>query len=105
MAIFTAWALWRESACLKRQLEDEVQAGRMSGDQYRTAGSALAQFGAATSALFQGRYACTIRFYQVCGELAHKKEQLARLGEEGGNRARIEQLQAELASLAPQAVV
>jgi protease PrsW len=101
MATFTAWALWRESACLKRHLADEVTAGRMTGDQYRTAGSALAQFAAATSALFGSRYTSTVRFYQVCGELAHKKEQLARLGDERGNQVRVKQLQAELASLSP----
>jgi len=44
----------------------------------------------------------TSRFYQVCGELAHKKEQLAKIGDEGGNTAIIAKLRAELQRLAPQ---
>jgi len=43
----------------------------------------------------------TSRFYQVCGELAHKKEQLSRLGDESGNSAMIAALRTELATLAP----
>jgi hypothetical protein len=37
----------------------------------------------------------------VCGELAHKKEQLAQLGEERGNTRIIEQLRSELLALSP----
>jgi hypothetical protein len=53
--------------------------------------------------LTTGTFRATARFYQVCGELAHKKEQLAKLGEESGNTRIIEKLRAELAQLAPQA--
>jgi hypothetical protein len=42
----------------------------------------------------------TSRFYQVCGELAHKKEQLIKLDERGNTRI-IEQLRSELVALAP----
>jgi hypothetical protein len=54
-----------------------------------------------TTAGFSGR--ATSRFYQVCGELAHKKEQLKKLGDESGNAAIIDKLRIELASLAAQA--
>jgi RsiW-degrading membrane proteinase PrsW (M82 family) len=99
MAAFTAWALWRESVCLRTQLKDEVELGLLTPRQYRTAGSALAQFSAGTAALMNGNYPSTVRFYQTCGELAHKKEQLAALGDEGGNRLIIERLRAELTEL------
>jgi hypothetical protein len=46
----------------------------------------------------------TRRFYDLCGELAHKKNQLARYGEEDGNTAVIEGLRKEMAQLASQAI-
>jgi hypothetical protein len=55
------------------------------------------------SALLAGSYIKTARFYQVCGELAHKKEQYAKLGDEQGNTGIIEKLQSELVTLAPNA--
>jgi hypothetical protein len=39
----------------------------------------------------------------VLGELAHKKEQLTRVGDERGNTRIIEQLRGELVQLAPMA--
>jgi len=53
-------------------------------------------------AIFAGRYRATRRFYQLCSELAHKKFQLERFGDEGGNRRIIEQTRAQLADLSPQ---
>ena len=55
------------------------------------------------SALSSGSYRATARFYQVCGELAHKKEQFRKLGDEQGNVAIIEKLRGELTQLAPSA--
>ena len=54
---------------------------------------------AALSALGRGQYRATSRFFAVCAELAFKKEQRERLGEERGNSARIAQLRDELARL------
>jgi len=45
----------------------------------------------------------TSRFYQVVGELAHKKEQLRNHGEESGNSALVQKYRAELSRLAPKA--
>ena len=50
-----------------------------------------------------GTFRQTARFYQVLGELAHKKEQLTRVGEERGNSLIIAQLRGELTQLAPAA--
>ena len=99
MVIFLLWVLWGEQQTLRHQLREEVIAGRLSAAQYRTATSAWAQSFARLGALFSGRYLATARFYQVCGELAHKKEQLARVGDEGGNMIIIENLRRELAQL------
>lgn len=102
MLVFIVWMVFKERGILQRRLQEEVHNGLITPAQYRTALS-LGQTGARLSALASGSYAATARFYQVCGELAHKKEQLAKLGDERGNTAIIEKLRSELARLAPQA--
>ena len=99
---FIIWIISRERNILKKQLAEEVASGAISQSQYNSAISFF-QTGSHLSALTSGRYRATSRFYQVCGELAHKKEQLATHGDEGGNIKLIEQLRSELVQLAPQA--
>jgi hypothetical protein len=53
------------------------------------------------TSLFTGKFMATGRFYQVCGELAHKKQQLLKVGDESGNNAIVQRYRAELAQLAP----
>jgi RsiW-degrading membrane proteinase PrsW (M82 family) len=96
MFIFTVWMISREGRLLPKHLQAEVAAGHMTAAQLKKASS---PFGS-SFAFLSGRGAA--RFYQVCGELAHKKEQVATHGDEGGNLAIIAKLQAELASLSPQ---
>jgi len=102
MFVFIIWVISRERNILKRQLVEEVHNGLMSQKQYTSAMSFF-QTNVHLAALTSGSYRATARFYQVCGELAHKKEQLAKLGDEKGNTKIIEQLRAELVQLAPQA--
>jgi RsiW-degrading membrane proteinase PrsW (M82 family) len=102
MLIFIIWMIVYERNILKRHLRDEVASGMISPKQYSTATSFF-QTNAHLSALTSGTFGPTSRFYQVCGELAHKKEQLAKLGDESGNSMIIEKLRAELAQLAPRA--
>lgn len=96
MLVFILFVIGRERQMLQRQLLDEVGSGVISAAQYRRA---LSPFTMSTAAFHGGRP--TARFYQVCGELAHKKEQLARLGEEDGNSAVVQSLRTELAALSP----
>jgi len=96
MLLFIVWMVLQERNILKRHLQDEVSSGLISPAQYRTALS-FAQTGARLNAMASGSY------FQACGELAHKKEQFAKLGDERGNRVIIEKLRGELAQLAPQA--
>lgn len=102
MLIFIIWMVVHERNILKRHLQEEVSSGLISPSQYRTALS-FAQSGARLNALTSGSYFVTARFYQALGELAHKKEQYVKLGEEKGNSAIIEKLRGELTQLAPQA--
>lgn len=99
---FIIWQIRREQGLLKKHLIEEVNAGLISTAQYQTSVSFF-QFGARIAALGAGRLKATSRFYQVCGELAHKKEQLQKFGDESGNARIVESLRAELATLAPRA--
>lgn len=93
---FIVWMIAYERNIVKKQLLEEVSAGVISQAQYQ---KALSPWTLTTAGL-SGRAAS--RFYHVCGELAHKKEQLKKLGDESGNAAIVESLRNELASLAPQ---
>jgi RsiW-degrading membrane proteinase PrsW (M82 family) len=96
-------ATWVEQRNLVKHLREEVEMGIISPAQYRTACSALAQSFARLTGLFSGRLMATSQFYQTCGELAHKKEQLRRLGKDDQTNSLIQKHRAELARLAPQA--
>jgi hypothetical protein len=87
-----------ERNLLRHHLREEVDKGYLSHGQYNSALSFF-QTNAYLSALFSGTFRKTARFYQVCGELAHKKEQLKRLGEERGNSRIIEDLRSEMVAL------
>jgi RsiW-degrading membrane proteinase PrsW (M82 family) len=100
MIAFIIWMIVNERGILKRQLVEEVNNGAISSKQYHTAISFF-QTNVHLSALTSGTFRTTSRFYQVLGELAHKKEQRAKLGEEGGNTKIIDTLRAELLQLAP----
>lgn len=90
------WVLIHERNLVKRQLANEVSSGLISQAQYQKVQSPLTL----TTAGLSGR--ASSKFYLLLGELAHKKEQFEKHGDEGGNEAMIEKLRAELASLAPQ---
>ncbi len=102
VAIFAIiiWAIRRERARAKKFLYDEVERGIISPAQYRIATSALAPTFTRLGAIGSKHFWDTRRFYQVCGELAQKKEQLEKFGEERGNAKIIETLRAELQNLA-----
>lgn len=95
------WAIYREKKGLETYLHEEVEQGIISQQHYETACSSWAQSRARLRALFQPHGGATRQFYQTCGEIAHKKYQLTKRGEEDGNSARIEALRARLARLAP----
>ncbi len=98
--IFTViiYAIRVEQNQIARYLKEEVTLGIISPEQYRIACSTWLQSLACWSALFKGKYAITQRFYQLMAELAHKKHQRIRLGEEEAVPY-IESLRRELARL------
>jgi RsiW-degrading membrane proteinase PrsW (M82 family) len=94
------WVIFHERNLLKTHLREEVANGAISQKQYTTAISFF-QTRVHLAALTSGSFGTTRRFYQVLGELAHKKEQLHKVGDETGNAKMIEQYRAELMKLAP----
>jgi RsiW-degrading membrane proteinase PrsW (M82 family) len=101
MFLIIIWATWREQLTLKKYLASEVQAHTLTPAQLHIASSGWLQMFARFSAIFKGKYLKTARFFQVCGEYAHKRMQYDRLGDEGGNLAMIQKLRTEMIQLAP----
>ena len=102
MLAFVIWMIFHERNLLKKNLREEVANGSISQRQYDTAISFF-QTNAHLTALTSGSFGSTRRFYQVLGELAHKKEQLTKVGDERANSRIIERLRGELVQLAPMA--
>lgn len=101
MFIVIVIANWMEQRSIIKHLSEEVQTGVISAAQYRTASSAVMQGFARLTSIFSGRFFATNRFYQVTAELAHKKDQLKKLGEEDGNSLIIKRYRDELTRLSP----
>ncbi len=104
MLFFILYMINREKQMLARYLGEEVQFGTLFPQQFSTAISPSKQFHARLSALTRHSYRKTSRFYQLCGEISHKKRQYQNMGDEDGNLAAIDQLRTELRQLAPWAV-
>lgn len=103
MLVIIIIATRHEKRYLTRYLATEVQAGTITPAQLRTASSAWLQMFARITAILTGKYVKTARFYQACGEYAHKRQQYATLGDESGNVAILHDLRRKLAELAPYA--
>ncbi len=99
MFLFIVWAVSSEKKLLQKHLQEEYKLELISAAQYHTAISAWKQTFARMRSISSGKYAATKRFYQICGELAHKKEQFHTLGNEKNNIEIIEKYRVELASL------
>jgi len=94
-------AIASERRAIRHHLRDEMESGLITPTQYRTARNAFAQSIASLTGLFSGRYATTKRFYQLCAELAQKKQQRSLLGEEQEIAKIIADLRAEIQRLSP----
>ena len=99
MGAFILYLIYREKQWLAEHLREEVGLGVITAGQYAVVSAMFGQTRATFEALGSGRLAKTRRFFQVCGELAHKKRQLATVGDEGGNQQIVSSLRSELAQL------
>jgi hypothetical protein len=91
--------LWKCFLVFRIFLKEEIDLGTINSLQYIAACSGRARTRAIFSAITEHKYRVTGRFYQQCSELVHKKHQLARMGDECGNAAIIENLRKELKCL------
>ncbi|HEY9077342.1 MAG TPA: PrsW family intramembrane metalloprotease [Anaerolineaceae bacterium] len=101
---FILYLVYREKKWLTIYLQEEIQLGTITQRQFQVASSWFGQIGARFSAVTSGKYGATDKFYQLCGELAHKKRQLATLGEERGNSRIIASLRQELRNLSSRTI-
>jgi hypothetical protein len=98
-------SLYHEAGWIRTYLVEEVQLGNLTAAQARIVGSFTGRLSVRFTALTDGGFGKwwrTGRFYQQCAELAYKKHQFAKMGDEGGNRATIEKLRGEVRQLSPQ---
>ncbi len=99
MLILLIFLIRHEQHLLKVHLAEEMTSGLLTPQEYATAISSLAQSKARFHAMTRGNLRQTARFYQLCAELAYKKEQFRRVGDEQGNLAMIQSLRQELSML------
>jgi len=100
MFMFILVLVNHEKKILIQFLKSEVELGVITPQQYETACSPQLRGRANFAAFKLGRSRSSSHFYQQCSELAHKKRQLEKFGEEGGNSAIIFSLRETLQSLA-----
>lgn len=96
---FILWQINTEKNWLRAYLLDELEQQTITPEQYRIACQPFGQSKARFRALLRGRYRQTVRFYQTCAELSHKKRQLALMGEEQDNSQRVDFLRKHLLDL------
>jgi len=101
MIIFMLVLVWREGKIMRDYLREELTFGTLTPAQWQTASSLTSQFTKRWGALFGGNWQATGKFYDLCGELAFKKYQMARVGPERGLPATIARLRSQIAALSP----
>lgn len=81
MFFFIIYLVWREGRIMHEHLLTEVKEGTLTTEQYHAACSITGQISTRLGSLGR-RPSTTNKFYDLCGELAFKKYQLAQLGAE-----------------------
>jgi protease PrsW len=102
MFIFILWLNHRERKLLEQYLKSEVDQQIITPQQYKIACSLWRQMKARYEGISQGKFKSVNQFYQLCGELSHKKHQYERLGEEKGNTGIIIGLRRQIMELSSQ---
>lgn len=75
MFLFVLYTLSKERQLLERYLKEEISLGTISETQFHSALSFSKRVIDPLISLFRKQHTLTRRFYQLCGELAHKKAQ------------------------------
>jgi len=103
VAILALISLYNEGKWLKQYLTDEVGLGTLTVQQAETA-SSFFRFGADFFSFFVNPISWwrLSDFHHKCAELAYKKHQMAKMGNEFGNRSEIEKLRVMVSELSKQ---
>ncbi len=101
LSIFIVYVIYREKNLIQSELNEEVQMGIITAEQYLKSFSIINRMKALLKHVGKPSFQKITHFYQLCTELAHKKHQFRRMGDEGGNQKIINQLRKELAELSP----
>lgn len=96
---FVIFMIWRENQLIQVQLNEELQLGIITPIQYQTACSFWKRNRQPINSVDRAQRLQEKRFYQVCAEISHKKNQLSRMGDESGNGEIITGLRGELQQL------
>ncbi|MFN3308070.1 MAG: PrsW family intramembrane metalloprotease [Anaerolineales bacterium] len=99
MFIFVVYTLFREHHLLEKYLEEEISLGTITEIQFSRTLSFSHRVFDPLLHIFTGKYALVGRFYQLCGELAHKKAQHTQVGNDLNYREQIEGYRAELSQI------
>jgi len=99
MLVFILVVTRFERRDLEKYLFEEIKIGTLTNAQYQIAVSAYKVSSSRIRSLFQGTYRTTTRLYKDAAELALKKKQLERMGEERGNQEAVEELRRKVSSL------
>ncbi|MBI9047427.1 MAG: PrsW family intramembrane metalloprotease [Anaerolineaceae bacterium] len=99
MFILILWLINHEKELLVKFLLSEAEAGVITERQYQNAISPSLKTSSQLRALLSGNFKKLNAFYQICGEMVHKKYQLSKMGNEDGNLKKIDQLRKELHNL------
>jgi RsiW-degrading membrane proteinase PrsW (M82 family) len=101
MLVFLFVLVNRERRIMVQNLAEEIQLGIITLEQYQIACSPVRQNRTRLMA-WRGKNRKDVdHFFDLCGELAHKKNQYVILGDEGGNLATIERIRTEISALSP----
>lgn len=101
MLMFVFMMVNRERKLLIQHLAEEVQLGTITLEQYKVACSPIRQSRTRLQAWKSGNRKSVEQFFNFCGELAHKKNQYLRFGDENDNLETIQRLRNEISSLSP----
>ncbi|PWH18281.1 MAG: PrsW family intramembrane metalloprotease [Anaerolineae bacterium] len=99
MFTFVLYTVYRERQLLERQLEEEIALGTITETQFKRCLSFTHRVFDPLMSVFNGQYGLVRRFYQLCGELAHKKAQSAQLDDHIDYTKYIEAYRSELTKI------
>jgi len=104
LLVVLIWSSAREQRWIDRWLEDEVERGTLSQEEYQVVSSYAARLTERWQALLGGdleRWYQLGRYYRLATELAFNKRRLSRFPDDDGAERRVERLRARVAEVRP----